>query len=71
MLTQLSPTIPMYVLDKGKGHAIAVIDYSQEHSLLWVIAMDETGELWTMPNEKVRMQWNVSMQRDAKVRILD
>jgi hypothetical protein len=63
MILQLNPYIPMYVVDKGKGHAIAVIDYSQEHSLLWVIAMDDIGEIWTVPNEKVRMQWNESMQR--------
>jgi hypothetical protein len=48
---------------KGKGYAIALIDYSQEHDLMWVIAMDDTGEIWTYPNPLVRMTNNISMGR--------
>jgi hypothetical protein len=61
--TQLEPPIPMSVLDKGNGYAFAVIDYGQEFDLLWVIAMDDTGEIWCAPNPKVRMQGNWSMGR--------
>lgn len=39
-LTQLNPTIPVYVLGKGAGYAVAVIDYGQEHNLIWVTAIN-------------------------------
>lgn len=63
MLTQLNPPIPMTVEGRGKGYAIAVIDYSQEHDLLWVVALDASGEIWAVPNPQVRMQKNISMGR--------
>ncbi len=63
MILQLNPQIPVYVVDKGEGYAIALIDYSQDHSLLWLIAMNETGEMWCVPNEQVRAQWNYSVDR--------
>ena len=44
MFTQLNPSIPMDT-SKGAGLALAVIDYGLEHSLLWVVAMDATGEI--------------------------
>lgn len=61
--TQLDPPFPITVVDKGDGLAIAVIDYGPEHNLLWVTAIDATGEIWAAPNPKVRMQGNWSMQR--------
>lgn len=61
-ILQLNPTIPMWTA-KGVGYAIAMIDYSQEHSLLWVIALNETGEIWAMPNEDVRLVRNYSVGR--------
>jgi hypothetical protein len=61
--TQLDPPLPMTVMDKGDGFAVAVIDYGQEFDLLWVIAMNESGEIWCAPNPKVRMQGNWSMGR--------
>ncbi|MEP2234379.1 MAG: hypothetical protein ABJM58_00335 [Alteripontixanthobacter sp.] len=64
MLTQLDPPIPLHVLGKGDGYALAVIDYGQEHNLLWVTAIDETGEIWCAPNPQVRMQKNWSMGRN-------
>lgn len=63
MIIQLNPAIPMHVIDKGHGYAIAMIDYSQEHDLLWVVAINETGEIWTVPNQKVRMLKNITMER--------
>ena len=62
-LTQLDPPIPVQVLDKGAGFAIAVIDYGQEHNLIWVTAINETGEIWCAPNPRVRMQANWTMGR--------
>ncbi|MEL7686560.1 hypothetical protein AAG596_03580 [Citromicrobium bathyomarinum] len=63
MFTQLNPPIPLHVLGKGDGHALGVIDYGQEHNLLWVTAIDATGEIWCAPNPEVRMQANWSLGR--------
>lgn len=63
MFTQLNPTVPVVVEDKGKGYAFAVIDYGQEHHLLWVVAINDTREIWTVENPKVRVQSNWTMGR--------
>ena len=60
-LTQLNPMIPMSC-PKGEGYAIAMIDYSQEHDIIYVIALDN-GEIWSYPNREVRMLKNVTMGR--------
>ena len=62
MLTQLNPSIPMDTA-KGSGLALAVIDYGLEHSLLWVVALDATGEIWCVPNGDARAQKNWSAGR--------
>jgi hypothetical protein len=64
--TQLNPCIPVLVLDKGKGSAIAVIDYGQEHNLIWVVALDDSGEIWCTPNPRVRLQKNWTMGRNIE-----
>ena len=63
MLTQLSPPIPIDVLGKGNGLAVAIIDYGPEHNLIWVTAIDATGEVWCAPNPTVRFQQNWTMGR--------
>lgn len=63
MLTQLDPPIPLHVLGRGDGQALAVIDYGPEHNLLWVTAIDGSGEIWCAPNPQVRMQSNWSLGR--------
>ena len=62
-LTQLEPPLPMTVVDRGDGYAVAVIDYGQEFDLLWVVAPNDSGEIWCAPNPNVRMQANWSMGR--------
>lgn len=62
MLTQLNPPLPLDT-PKGAGYAVAVIDYGLEHSLLWVVALNDTGEIWCVPNSEVRMQKNWSAGR--------
>lgn len=62
MLTQLNPPIPL-ITPKGKAWAYVLIDYSQEHDLLWVCFQDNTGECWTWGNRDVRMQPNLSIGR--------
>lgn len=62
MFTQLNPPLPIDT-PKGRGHAIGVIDYGLEHSLLWVTAMNGSGEIWCVPNDEARMQPNWSAGR--------
>lgn len=63
LMLQLNPPIPV-VTPKGKGWAHVLIDYSQEHDLLWVVFLDESGECWTLPNRDVRIQKNMSLGRN-------
>ena len=63
--SQLNPPIPMIVDGKGKGIAFGMIDYGPEHNLLWITAIDATGEIWCAPNPMVRMQANWSMGRGS------
>lgn len=63
MFTQLNPPLPIKVEDKGAGLAFAVIDYGPEHNLIWVTAIDATGEIWCAPNPKVRMGNNWTLGR--------
>ncbi|NBB17222.1 hypothetical protein GVN21_17815 [Caulobacter sp. SLTY] len=63
MFTQLDPCLPVTVEGKGKGYAFAVIDYGQEHHLIWVVALDDSGEIWSAPNTRVRMAPNWTMGR--------
>ncbi len=64
--TQLDPTLPVTVQGKGSGYAMAVIDYGPEHHLIWVVAIDETGEIWSAQNPQVRMQANWTMGRAGR-----
>jgi hypothetical protein len=62
-MLQLNPTLPITRnLDNMKGYAIAIIDYSQEHDLLFVCAMDN-GEIWTYNNKDIKVQKNISLNR--------
>ena len=69
MIVQLNPTIPL-LTPKGKGYAIAMIDYSQEHDLFFVVAQD-SGEIWTWNNKDVRMHSNITMGRDPGYQSVD
>jgi hypothetical protein len=63
MFTQLDPPLPLRVLDKGDGYAIGLIDYGQEHNLIWVTVLNSNGEVWCAPNPKVRFTANWTMGR--------
>jgi hypothetical protein len=63
MILQLNPTIPLET-SKGFGWAIMVIVYSQEHSLIWTVIL-ENGQIWNCPNEEVRGCTNWTMLRPA------
>lgn len=62
MVTQLNPTIPLNT-PRGPGLAHLLIDYGEEHHLMWVVFLDETGECWTFANPEVRAQSNPTMGR--------
>lgn len=64
MFTQLHTPLPVHVLDKGSGIAFAVIDYGIEHDLIWVTALDEGGEVWCVPNPKLRLEANWTIDRN-------
>jgi len=59
-MLQLKPSVWLST-PKGVGLCHFVIDYGEEHDLLWVVADDATGEIWTWPNTKVRFIPNVSL----------
>ncbi len=59
-MLQLNPPLPVDT-PKGSGYAPLVIDYSQEHYVLFVCFLNETGECWVYPNRDVRIQANVTM----------
>lgn len=61
-IIQLNPQIPMSC-PKGEGYAIALIDYSQDHDILFVIAINDTGEIWTYRNSEVRALKNITLGR--------
>lgn len=65
MFTQLNPSIPVDIVDRGPGQAVAVIDYGPEHHLVWVTALDASGEIWCAPNPQVRVQGNWTMGRKS------
>jgi hypothetical protein len=68
-LTQLNPSIPLFIPERNAGgEAIAVIDYGVEHDLMWVVIMDDTAEVWAVPNGKVRgfKNWSVGRTLEGK-----
>ena len=60
VMLQLNPPIPLDT-PKGPAYAHMAIDYSQEHYLLFVCFVNQTGECWIFPNREVKIQKNVSM----------
>jgi len=60
MYAELKQPLPL-ITPKGKGFAIAVIDYGSEHHLMFVTVIDDTGEIWTFSNPEVRVQPNATL----------
>lgn len=65
-MLQLNPSIPVLVLNKGEGEAVGWFDYGKEDHLLWLVAMDDTGEVWLVPNTEIRFIQNYSIGRNLK-----
>lgn len=62
MIIQLNPTMPM-LTPKGPALAHFLIDYGEEHHLMWVCVLENTGEIWTYANNMVRAQSNPTFNR--------
>lgn len=62
MIIQLNPTLPM-LTPKGPALAHFLIDYGEEHHLMWVCIQENSGEIWTWPNPQVRSQSNPTFNR--------
>lgn len=62
MILQLNPTIPI-LTPKGSGEALGWLDYSSEHDLMWITALDSNGEVWIFPNKDIRLHPNYSVGR--------
>ena len=68
MILQLNPMIPITRKSDGiKGHAFLVIDYSQEHYILFVCAMED-GDIWALNNREISVQNNPSLGRYLKTK---
>jgi hypothetical protein len=62
-MLQLNPMLPIKrISDKMEGYAFLIIDYSQEHDLLFTCAMDN-GEIWTLNNREITVCKNISLER--------
>ena len=64
-ILQLDPPIPVIVTSKDnkKGQAMFVLDYSTEHHVIWGVALDDSGEVWWVPNLEIRVQSNWTLNR--------
>ena len=62
LFVQLNPTIPLDT-PKGRGYAHFVIDYSQEHHLMWGVFLDDGGACWIFENPEVRLRPNPTLGR--------
>lgn len=70
MILQLNPPIPL-MTPKGEGLAYMVIDYGVDYDLMWVVAINDTGEIWTYPNHKVKAIKNITLGRTYEVGIME
>lgn len=64
-ILQLDPSIPVKT-PKGTAECIAWLDYGKEDNMIWVCAMDNTGEVWAVPNPDIRLLENYSIGRNLK-----
>lgn len=64
MITRIDPPLPMES-PKGRGMAHFLIDYGYEHYLVFVVSIDETGEIWSFRNSEIRLQGNLTANRPS------
>lgn len=62
-MLQLNPMIPVYVPRfEMEGYAFLVINHTQEHYIIFAVAMDN-GEIWELNNKEIRFCKNPTMDR--------
>lgn len=61
-MLQLNPTIPLFT-PKGPARAVALIDYGEDHDLIWVCFVNESGECWSFRNQDIRQVENLTFSR--------
>ena len=64
MIKQLDPPLHMKTT-RGSGVALFLIDYGMEADLMWVVALNDTGQVWCFPNWDVRIYQNESIGRNS------
>lgn len=62
MIIQLNPLIEVST-PKGNGYAMFLIDYGMDTDLYWIVAINNTGEIWTFANRELRMAKNITLGR--------
>jgi hypothetical protein len=67
-MLQLNPSLPVHVMGRGKGEAVGWLDYGKEDNLIWIVAMNESGEVWCVPNQDIRFLNNYSIGRTYLVK---
>jgi len=68
LILQLDPTIPLET-NLGKGFAHFLMDAGQEHTSLFGVFIDKTGEFWWVDQRFVRVQHNWTMGRQESSQI--
>lgn len=60
MIVQLNPYLQVKVVSKANQEATALflIDYSPQDDLMFVVSMNETGEIWVVPSYNLRLHNN-------------
>ena len=61
-MLRLDPPLPV-LTPKGKAWAHVLIDYSQEHHLIFVCFQDDTGECWSWESRDLRIQTSAVYRR--------
>lgn len=65
-ILQLNPSIPVHVMNKGTGEALFLQEISKEDHLIWIVALDDSGEVWQVPNPEIRLLNNYTIGRSYK-----
>lgn len=61
-ILQLNPPLPV-VTPAGDGYAYFLKDDGIDYHTVWLVALDDGGQLWWFENPKVRLTANVTYGR--------
>ena len=62
-MLQLDPPIPLALESGEPVWALAILDYGPDYDSLFLVACQNSRELWWLPNSKLRLGDNVSLGR--------